>query len=125
MNLRHGIDLVKVSRITKLREKFGNKFLNRCFTEQEITQCEKRNSSDRHFAVRYAAKEAYVKALGTGFDDGIRIKDVEVVTKNGQPTLNTFGRAKEIAEEQNLQQSILSLTHDGDYGSASVILIGE
>jgi len=91
---------------------------------EKVTLCKDRLHSDRHFAVRYAAKEAFVKALGTGFDHGIRIKDVEVTTSNRKPTVQTYGRAKEIAKQMNISDAIVSLSHDGDYSQASIILLG-
>jgi len=121
----HGIDLVEVPRIHRLRDRYGDRFLRRCFTEQEISDCQTRARPDRHFAVRYAAKEAYVKALGTGFVDGIRLCDIEVSTdKLGKPTIKIHGEVQGLTSKMRVSGSVLSLTHDGRYGAASVILTG-
>lgn len=111
-------------RVARLRSLYGDKFLNRVFSENEITECKKRYSQNMHFAVRFAAKEAFVKALGTGFQNGIKLKDIEVVSENGFPKLHLHGDAKEIFSSK-YDKVELSLTHEDDYSAASVILTGE
>ena len=124
MIVGHGIDLVNVSRIKRLHNRFGDRFLRRCFTTQEIKDCQMRSSPDTHFAVRFAAKEAFMKALGTGYSDGIRWKDIEVISGGGAPKLRTCGRAEEMSLKHRVVSRLLSLTHDGEYGAASILLLG-
>lgn len=124
MNLQHGIDLVKVSRFEKLLAKYGDRLLFKLFSEKEINDGMNRYSQNQFYAVRYAAKEAFVKALGTGFQHGIRLKDIEVESTEGIPRLRLYGKAESLFDS-SFSSSQLSLTHDGDYCAASVILYGE
>ena len=124
MKISHGIDLVKVGRVARLRSLYGDRFLRRVFSDNEINECQKRYSQNMHFAARFAAKEAFVKALGTGFQNGIKLRDIEVISINGVPILNLHGEAKVIFSKKykNVQ---LSLTHEDEIGAASVILTGD
>ena len=93
-----GNDLVDIRRIEKTLERFGNKFINRCFTAEEIKKAERRREGGTHigtYAKRFAAKEACSKALGTGFSNGVFMKDIGVVNDSfGKPTLQLTGGAK-------------------------------
>jgi holo-[acyl-carrier protein] synthase len=93
-----GSDLIDIRRIEKTLERFGEKFIRRCFTEVEIAKAERRRDAGTHigtYAKRFAAKEAVSKALGTGFNHGVYMRDIGVVNdENGRPTLSLTGGAK-------------------------------
>jgi len=96
---------------------------NRVFTEKELAYCRARKNQFQHFAGRFAAKEAALKALGTGWQEGIRWKDVEVVPDElGRPLLNFRRRAKEVLDSSGAKQSHVTITHASEYAVAAVIL---
>ncbi len=118
-----GIDMVEVKRIEKALRRWGERFQNKVFTAHEINYCLRKRNSSPNFAARFAAKEAFVKALGIGFRRGIHWKDVEVQRDPlGKPILRLHGRAQEILQKEKIRGVFVSLTHDGEYGSATVIL---
>ena len=121
----HGIDIVETARIAKLIEQHTSRFLDRCFTEAERAYADGRRRRVEHLAVRFAAKEAIFKALGTGLTGGIRWTDAEVVRQPaGQPTVALHGCASDIAFTQGIEQWCLSLSHTSDYAIASAIACG-
>lgn len=123
MIVGHGIDLVSLPRFQKILERKGDRFKARLFTEKEITYCEARQKPVYHFASRFAAKEAILKALGTGLSQGIEAKDLEItVDELGAPVVQLSGRAQEIFRGKSGTKIHLSLSHDGEYALASVIL---
>ena len=119
-----GVDLVKVARLGASIQRFGERFLNRVFTPREITYCQARRGSDSAFALRFAAKEAFSKALGVGLrKDGIRWREVEVVPNPlGKPELLISGRAAELCDEAGIAGMHLTLTDENDLALAVVIL---
>jgi len=118
-----GVDIVQIPRIEKLIEQQGNRFLNNVFTEAEIDFCREKARPAARFALRFAAKEAFVKALGTGFRNGLGFRQIEVTKDpNGRPILGFHGRSKEIYEERGIRKSHLSLSDDGLYAIAVVLL---
>ena len=118
-----GLDLVHVHRIRKALERFGNRFLERIFTDFERSFCLARPDPPACFALRFAAKEAFSKALGVGMRQGLRWRDMEVIPlPTGQPTLRTYGKAALLLEERGIAHIFLSLSDDGDYAGAVVIL---
>lgn len=120
--LFHGIDLTPVSRIREMLAKHGESFRARCFTPAEVEYCTKGGRTDEHFAARFAAKEAVLKALGTGWAGGIAWTDVEVLlSPGGQPSVALYGKAAEVARELGISQWALSLSHAGDTAVASVV----
>jgi holo-[acyl-carrier protein] synthase len=120
--LAHGIDLTEVARIGRMVAEHGEKFLERCFTERERAYAGDRKRRDEHLAARFAAKEAVLKALGTGWSSGIAWTDVEVVLlPRGQPTVSLSGRAAEVAASLGITTWFLSLTHTETHAMASVI----
>ena len=120
-----GIDIVDISRFERFVRENNQPLFRRLFTEREQAYCIARKRSAQHYALRFAAKEAFVKALGTGLGDGIAWRDMEVVNDpSGKPDLILTGRAAEIFREHGLVRSFLSLSHDGNYAIASVILEG-
>lgn len=121
-----GTDLCRVSRIERALRRWGKRFERRVFTPGEIGYCRERRRPEVHFASRFAAKEAVFKALGTGVARGVRWKEVEVVRQSGQaPQLRFSGRVARLLEERGVEAAHLSLTHDGDYALAVVVLEGE
>lgn len=125
MILGTGIDLAEVHRIRESIERFGDRFLHRVFTEREIAYSMSMANKYERFAARFAAKEAAMKALGTGWQRGVTWKDCEVVNlAGGGPTLVLHGRAAEVAAELGIRTLALSLTHTQSYGLANVIAEG-
>jgi len=118
-----GIDITEVPRIRESIERFGNRFLNRVFTEGEIRYCDSKANRFERYAARFAAKEAGMKALGTGWNFGVRWRDVEVSRKpGGRPTLLFHGKAAEFAAKLGAVNVALSLTHTPHEAMAQVIL---
>lgn len=120
--LGHGIDLCEVSRIGEMIAEHGDRFLERCFTPGERAYAGERKRRDEHLAGRFAAKEAVLKALGTGWSTGIGWTDIEVVLlPSGQPTVKLAGRAAEIAASLGIASWFLSITHTSTFAAASAI----
>jgi holo-[acyl-carrier protein] synthase len=118
-----GFDLVQVSRVEDALRRWGERFQNKVFTPGEIRYGLKKRNPARHYAARFAAKEAFVKALGIGIRRGVHWKDVEVQRGPlGRPDLKIYGRAVEICRKEGINGFFLSLTHDGDYSGAMVVL---
>lgn len=119
----HGIDLVETARIAEMVERHGDHFLDRCFTAAERQYAESSvKRRDEHLAARFAAKEAVLKALGTGWRNGIAWTDVEVVRQpSGQPTVRLNGEAARIAAEMGIARWMLSLSHTDTHAMASAI----
>jgi holo-[acyl-carrier protein] synthase len=117
-----GIDLAEVSRIRDAIMRFGDRFVGRIFTEREVSYVERKANRFERYAARFAAKEAAMKALGTGWRGGIQWKDFEVANlPSGRPTLLLHGAAKQIADQLGVKQINLSLTHTAESGMAFVI----
>jgi len=119
----HGIDIVETARIAALAEEHGERFLERCFTARELEYCQQRNRRYyEHLAGRFAAKEAVLKVLGTGWSGGIAWTDVEIVrTASGQPTVELSGECRRVAEERGINRWHLSISHIGTHATASAI----
>jgi holo-[acyl-carrier protein] synthase len=118
-----GMDLVKVGRIQTALRRWGERFQNKVFTPGEVRYCLAKKDPSVSFAARFAAKEAFVKALGIGIRRGVHWKDVEVQRgAMGRPVLKLNGRAAEICRKETLGGLFLTLTHDGDYSGAVVVL---
>jgi holo-[acyl-carrier protein] synthase len=121
-----GVDLVSVPRMRAMIDRWQDRFLRRVFTEGEIAYCRDRADPAPHFAARFAAKEAGLKALGTGLQFGVRWRELEVRRERTQaPTLVLSGRSKEIGLVKGGSRMLLSLTHEGDYALAQAILVGD
>ncbi len=118
-----GIDIVEVPRVAAAIERFGERFLHRIFTDGEIRYCQSKANRVERFAARFAAKEAGMKALGTGWSHGVRWRDVEVQRQpGGRPTIVFHGRAAEIANKLGASRTAISLTHTASEAIAHVIL---
>lgn len=123
MPLAHGIDLVEVPRITRLIAEHGQRFLDRCFTAgEQAYAAASAKRRDEHLAARFAAKEAVLKALGTGWRDGICWTDIEVIRQpSGAPEVKLSGQAARIADELGLRCWRLSMSHTENLAMASVV----
>jgi holo-[acyl-carrier protein] synthase len=118
-----GIDIAEVPRIREVIERHGERFLKRVFTEGEIQYCESKANRVERYAARFAAKEAGMKAIGTGWNHGVRWRDLEVARKpGGRPTLLLHGKAAEFAAKLGATNIALSLTHTAEQAFAQVIL---
>lgn len=118
-----GVDISEVDRIREAMERHGERFLERVFTPAEIAYCNRHRDRAERFAGRFAAKEAAMKALGTGWSNGVRWVDVEVTRlPSGKPTIQLHGVARQIGERLGMRQASLSITHSGNTAFAQVIL---
>ena len=118
-----GIDIIEIARVEEVFSRQGERFRERVFTEGEVDYCERRALRMSSYAARFAAKEAAMKALGTGWSDGVRWRDIEVVRgEKGAPALHLHGRALERLHEIGARRAHLSLTHSEQIAMAEVIL---
>ena len=107
-----GTDIVEIERIREMIERHGDHFLNRCFTPHEIEYANRHRDSAVRFSGRWAAKEAVVKVLGTGFVQGITFHDIEVVSLHtGQPTVRLSGEALQISRQLKIGEIKLTISH--------------
>jgi len=120
-----GVDLIEIERIAQSIERYGDRFLRRVFTDQEIAYCSRKRDSAESFAARFAAKEAAAKALGTGISRGVTWNEFQVTRQPGdRPTLELRGRAALLAGELGVRNISLSLTHTATLAMASVMMEG-
>jgi holo-[acyl-carrier protein] synthase len=118
-----GIDIAEVPRIRQAIERFGDRFIQRVYTEGEILYCDSKANRVERYAARFAAKEAAMKALGTGWNHGVRWRDCEVTRMpGGRPTLTFHGKAAEFAAKLGANSAALSLSHTAEQAIAQVIL---
>lgn len=118
-----GVDIVEVTRIRAAVERFGNRFLTRVFTPQEVEYCTSKPNAAERLAARFAAKEAGMKAIGTGLRHGVTWHDLEVVRGTaGKPSLRLTGKVAEFAARLGGKSVHLSLSHTEDQAIAFVIL---
>jgi holo-[acyl-carrier protein] synthase len=121
-----GIDLVPIPRMRQVLARWNERFLTRVFTEDEIAYCRRRKDPVPHFAARFAAKEAGLKALGTGLRLGVNWRELEVRReRGGPPMLILRGRSREIARSRGGDRMLLALSHDGDYAIAQAMLVDD
>ena len=125
MILGTGIDLAEVDRIRDAIGRYGDRFVRRIYTEAEIAYVERKANRFERYAGRFAAKEAGMKAIGTGWKRGVSWQDFEVSNlPSGRPTLRLRGEAARIAEKMGVKSISLSITHTAQLGMAHVILEG-
>jgi holo-[acyl-carrier protein] synthase len=118
-----GVDLAEVPRIKASIERFGAKFIERIYTPAEIAYVERKANKYERYAARFAAKEAGMKAIGTGWRRGVRWRDFEVANlPSGKPTLRLHGVAAQFAGRLGVKNVALSITHTAELGMAHVIL---
>lgn len=121
-----GIDLVRIARIRRMMERWQDRFLERVFTPDEVAYAVRRRDPAEHLAARFAAKEATLKALGTGLTMGVRWREMEVRRARGEPPrLVLSGRTAAIGAARGVRVLHVSLTHDGDYAMAHVLAEGD
>jgi holo-[acyl-carrier protein] synthase len=116
-----GIDIVKTSRIRTAVERWGQRFLERVFTAEEISYAYKKNDPFLSLSVRFAAKEAFIKATLKG--QSISLTDIEISNQdNGRPMLNLRGKAKKTLAQMDISNIHVSLSHEKEYGVACVVI---
>jgi holo-[acyl-carrier protein] synthase len=119
-----GTDIVECLRIGRMVEEFGELFLRRVYTDDEIRYCQARKRSTEHFAGRWAAKEAILKCLGTGWRKGLSWTDMEIRNEpDGQPKVYLCATAREVAESLHISDIMLSISHCRAYATASAIAV--
>lgn len=117
-----GTDIVEIERIRAMIERYGESFLKRCFTADEIAYADKYRDAAVRFAGRWAAKEAVVKVLGTGFVKGITFHDIEVLPlDSGQPFIRLSGGAHEIAAGMGISSVLITISHAKLYATATAV----
>jgi len=117
-----GVDIAEVDRVKAAIERRGEPFLRRVYTPREIAYCERFKNKFERYAGRFAAKEAAMKALGTGWRSGVRWVDLEVVReKSGRPTMTLSGEAGKIAKRLGVKHISLSITHTETQALAQII----
>ncbi|HDR7761764.1 holo-ACP synthase [Bacillus cereus] len=118
-----GIDIQSINELEASINKYGLKFLNKIFTSEEIAYCSNKHKPSQHFAARFSAKEAFLKALGTGIGAGFCLKDVVVLNKDsGEPYLTYCNQVNRVVIEKKLK-AFVSLSHSLEYSIAQVILL--
>jgi holo-[acyl-carrier protein] synthase len=118
-----GMDLIEIARIRQVWTRFGDRFLSRVYGTGEVEYCLEKHDPVLSLAARFAAKEAAMKALGTGVSRGVSFRQIEVVREKGEaPTIRFQGRAKERANELGVRSASLTLTHEAGVAAAVVIL---
>ena len=117
-----GIDIVEIARIERALERRGERFRQRIFTERERSDCERRARSGPHFALRFAAKEAGMKAIGTGWRRGVAWRDFEVIEGSGGLEIRLSGRASEFAAARQGDRAWLGASVTRTHAVAQVVL---
>jgi holo-[acyl-carrier protein] synthase len=119
-----GTDITEIPRIGEMIERHGEHFLQRVYTEQEIRYCQQRKEAVQHFAGRWAAKEAVMKALGTGFLRGVGWRTIEVsALKSGQPVITLSGGARDYAKRIGVDEVLITISHCRAYATATAVAI--
>jgi holo-[acyl-carrier protein] synthase len=120
-----GTDIVETLRIARMIERHGELFLSRVYTPHEIAYCSERKAANQHYAGRWAAKEAVLKALGTGWTRGIRWVDIEVRNEfGGRPSIVLDGEAREISLRLEIDQILISISHCRSHATAYALAVG-
>jgi holo-[acyl-carrier protein] synthase len=115
-----GIDIIEIDRIKSSIERFGDKFLNKIYTENEIRYCSSKTNKYQHFAARFAAKEAVAKALSSIYNESWQWKNIEIINnRNGLPEISLNGNLVTLLEKRELK---LSITHSGHFAAAAAVL---
>jgi holo-[acyl-carrier protein] synthase len=118
-----GVDLVENDRIEKIIQKWGEKFLSRVFSDREVAYCRRHAQASIHYGARFAVKESFLKAIGTGLGRGVKLLEIEVVNEeSGKPQLMLSGGAREYLVKAGIERIHLSITHTKNYASAMVLL---
>ena len=118
-----GVDMESINRVDNLLRKYGERFLNRIFTEHEVDYSQRRKFPAQHLAARFCAKEATMKALGTGRSLGVLWTNIEVIRVSGPPRLKLYGGADKRFKELGAERSLVTISHTGDLAFAQVMLL--
>jgi len=119
-----GTDIVECLRIAQMIERHGELFLTRVYTSREIEYCSSRKSATQHYAGRWAAKEAVLKAMGTGWARGITWRDIEVRNnEGGRPSIALGGAAREVCERLGVNQMLISISHCRSHATAYALAL--
>jgi holo-[acyl-carrier protein] synthase len=120
-----GTDITECLRIARMIERHGELFINRVYTPTEIRYCQSRKQSTQHFTGRWAAKEAILKALGTGWRRGISWRDMEIRNEpGGRPVVAVRGGVKEVVEQLGIKKLLVSISHCRTHATAYAIAVG-
>jgi len=118
-----GVDIAEIARFQRMQDRYGDRIARRLLTEQEFQQYKKRNCSASFLALRFAAKEAASKALGTGIARGIGFHSIEVVNDAlGKPNLQFYSKASQLITDRKITRAMLSLSDEKNYAVAMVVL---
>lgn len=121
-----GIDIVQNDRIESMIRKWGDKFISKFFSEKEIEVLSKTRNRNQRLAANFAVKEAFVKAMGTGFRNGMKFRYIEVRRDSlGKPFIHTYGKVRELIEDKGVANIHTSISHEKDYSVAIVIFENE
>lgn len=118
-----GIDLIEIARIKRSLKKYADRFETKIFTPDEIEYCRAKTDPAKHYAARFAVKEAVLKSLGTGLSKGITWRDIEVLNdpESGKPSLRITGKGEKIMQDLNLKTIHISISHDQAYAIAQAV----
>ena len=121
-----GTDITECLRIARMIERHGEMFINRVYTPEEVRYCQSRKQATQHFTGRWAAKEAILKALGTGWSQGITWRDVEIRNEpGGKPVVAVRGGAKEVVQQLGIAKLLVSISHCRTHATAYAIAVGK
>ncbi|MFL2869160.1 MAG: holo-ACP synthase [Pirellulaceae bacterium] len=121
-----GTDIVECLRIASMIERHDELFLNRVYTRHEIQYSSSRKAATQHYAGRWAAKEAVLKALGTGWSRGIKWTDIEVISEpSGKPHCEIHGTGREVCDEMGITDVLISISHCRSHATATAIAVGD
>ena len=121
-----GVDIVETARIRDSLERFGERFLNRCFWTDEVRYCNGMKFPELHFAARFAAKEAISKAFGTGIGHQLGWKDMEIRKRDsGEPFVVLHSKGTDLARMRGVTEVFVSLSHCKDYAAAHAVVVGQ
>ncbi len=116
-----GVDLIKIDRMKQVADKWGDNFLKRVFTDKEIVYCFERKEPQLSLAVRFAAKEALIKAIGS--EVHVPLTDIEIINfENGKPVIEARGELEKFFKDKSIKHCHLSLSHEKEFGIACVVL---
>lgn len=121
-----GTDIIECLRIAQMIERHGELFINRVYTPYEISYCSSRKQATQHYAGRWAAKEAILKALGTGWRRGISWRDIEVRNDSqGKPVVGLRGGARDLVEQLGIREMLVSISHCRSHAMAHALAMGD
>jgi len=120
-----GVDIIEIERIDRILKKYPN-FRSKIFSDREIAYCEKKKYPSPHYAARFAAKESVMKALGTGWVEPLRWRDLEIVDEpSGKPFVNLKGKSRLVGEKMGIKKITVSISHCKAYAVAIACLIND